>query len=420
MVATRLQKSAFVMSTAWRPTRPPHNSSSNRRESELAPERGLDILILGENNIPRFVPPRSMKQFVSLFPNHSDLFIGFNIGTLFTLFFMLIAVLIIRWIVSKLLPKLFKRLGSENEKSFQALIGSGKALGVAIGCGLVLVLLDDLDDPLVVMPSLIETLLPGALQLIMVMAIVLCAFRFVGVIHSIAVWIDDDGKLDGSQKTVVSAAESALRFVILIFGIVFIADVLGFDLTTMVAGLGITGLALALAAQDTISNIFGATTVLLDRPFKVGDWISIDGMEGEVMEIGLRTTLIRTSLDTVVTMPNANLTNTPVENWGKRRFRRWQPIFKLDINSDPAKVSEFCEGVADIIAGHEKTMKEEDSFARVSTLGPDAIDVGCNIYWDISSSKVEREARDGFLIEVMEMARTHNLKFHDSRRRHSS
>jgi MscS family membrane protein len=360
-----------------------------------------------------------MKQFVSLFPDHSNLFLGFNNGTLLTLFFMLIGVIIIRLLAGALLPKLFKNLGSENEKSFKALIHSGKALGTAMGCGLVLLFLDDLDDPLVVMPAIVETLLPGAIQLIMVIAIVLCAFRFVGVIHSIAVWIDDDGELDGSQKTVVSAAESALRFVILIFGIVFIADALGFDLTTMVAGLGITGLALALAAQDTISNIFGATTVLLDRPFKVGDWIAIDTIEGEVMEIGLRTTLIRTSLDTVVTMPNANLTNTPVENWGKRRFRRWQPIFKLDINSDPPKVSEFCDGVHDLISGHERTMKEENSFARVSALGPDAIDIGCNIYWDISSGKEEREARDGFLIEVMEMAKTFDLRFHDNRRRHN-
>ena len=177
---------------------------------------------------------------------------------------------------------------------------------------------------------------------------------------------------------------------------------------------------MALAAQDTISNIFGATTVLLDRPFQVGDWVIIGSVEGEVIQIGLRTTLIRTSLDTVVTMPNANLSNTPIENWGKRRFRRWQPIFKLDINSDPTKVSEFCDGVANLIANHEKTMKEDSSFARVSTLGPDAIDVGCNIYWDIASGKVEREARDGFLISVMEIAKTHNLNFHDNRRRHSA
>ena len=125
-------------------------------------------------------------------------------------------------------------------------------------------------------------------------------------------------------------------------------------------------------------------------------------------------------MDTVVTMPNANLTNTPVENWGKRRFRRWQPIFKLDINSDPNKVSEFCDDITNLISNHEKTMKEEDSFARVSALGPDAIDIGCNIYWNISSGKVEREVRDVFLIQIMELAKTHELNFHDNRRRHSA
>ena len=92
----------------------------------------------------------------------------------------------------------------------------------------------------------------------------------------------------------------------------------------------------------------------------------------------------------------------------------------MDINSDPTKVSEFCDGVADLIASHEMTMKEDSSFARVSALGPDAIDIECNIYWNINSGKVEREARDGFLIEVMQLAKSHDLNFHDNRRRHSA
>ena len=309
---------------------------------------------------------------------------------------------------SFLVPRVFSKLQVISEVAKKALLDSGKSLGIAIGCWICFYLIEDMNW------------LSSILQLILVIAIVVTAFRFVGVIHAFVLWTDDDGELDGSQKTVISAAESIIRFLIVIFGLIFIADALGFELTTLVAGLGITGLALALAAQDTISNIFGATTVLLDRPFQVGDWVAIGSIEGEVIEIGLRTTLLRTSLDTIVTMPNANLTNTPVENWGKRRFRRWQPIFKLDINSDPAKVSVFCEEVDKLIKGHEMTMKEEDSFAKVSTLGPDAIDVGCNIYWNISSGKVEREARDDFLIKVMELAKSKDLMFHDNRRRHSS
>ncbi|MBA4695451.1 MAG: mechanosensitive ion channel family protein [Candidatus Poseidoniales archaeon] len=348
-----------------------------------------------------------MQSIVEAIPGHDKEIYGVSVDSVIAALILLIFIIIVREIMGLILPKIFTNISLGSEVAKNALASSGKALGVAGGCWGGMYLIEDMDWVM------------SSLQLVMVVALVVTAFRFVGVIHAFVLWTDDDGVLDGSQKTVVSAAESIMKFLIVVFGMVFIADALGFDLTTMVAGLGITGLALALAAQDTISNIFGATTVLLDRPFQVGDWIVIGSVEGEVMEIGLRTTLIRTSLDTVVTMPNANLANTPVENWGKRRFRRWQPIFKLDINSDPTQVSNFCDGVADLIASHEKTMKEEDSFARVSALGPDAIDIGCNIYWNINSGKVEREARDGFLIEVMELAKTHDLNFHDNRRRHS-
>ena len=81
-----------------------------------------------------------------------------------------------------------------------------------------------------------------------------------------------------------------------------------------------------MAAKDSISNIFGAITVLLDRPFEVGDYVVIGGSEGEVIEINLRTTLIRTSIDSVITFPNASLVNTAVENYGLRRWRRYKPL----------------------------------------------------------------------------------------------
>ena len=349
-----------------------------------------------------------MQKVIEMIPGHDKSLYGVSAESVITGIIIFIIILVTRELSGFIVPKIFSNLQMISEVAKKALVDSGKALGIAGGCWIGIYIGED------------YSMLSSALQLILVIAIVVTAFRFVGVIHAFVMWTDDDGELDGSQKTVITAAESIIRFLIVIFGMIFIADALGFELTTLVAGLGITGIALALAAQDTISNIFGATTVLLDRPFQVGDWVVIGAVEGEVIEIGLRTTLIRTSLDTIVTMPNANLTNTPVENWGKRRFRRWQPIFKLDINSNPNKVSLFCEEVDKLIKDHEKTMKEEDSYARVSGLGPDAIDVGCNVYWNISSGKVEREARDEFLIKVMELAKSNDLKFHDNRRRHSS
>ena len=302
-----------------------------------------------------------------------------------------------------MIPKIFSNISVGSQVAKDALTGSGKALGVAAGCWAGLFLIEDMNWVI------------SSLQLIMVVSLVVTAFRFVGVIHAFVLWTDDDGVLDGSQKTVVSAAESIMRFLIVIFGMVFIADALGFDLTTMVAGLGITGLALALAAQDTISNIFGATTVLLDRPFKVGDWVIIGSSEGEVVEINLRTTLVRTSVDTIITIPNANLVSTPVENWGKRRWRRWQSMIHLDINSDPSDVEAFCNRTLELIQNHEATTKEDSSWCSINTISAQSIDIGLNLYWNVSSSLAERSAREELILGTMELAKELDLSFYDGR-----
>ena len=234
-----------------------------------------------------------------------------------------------------------------------------------------------------------------------------------------SVTLDDDDVLDGSERTVVSAVESVLRFIILFIGGVFVADAFGLDLTSLIAGLGISGLALALAAKDTISNFFGAVTVLMDRPFRIGDWVVIGGTEGEVIEINLRTTILRTSSDTIVTVPNANLVNTAVENWGKRRWRRWQTMLHLDLGSDPEAVSTFCDRVIAAVRANERTLKEDASWCTVDGISAQSIDVSINLYWDLNSSVEEREAREDLMLDIVRISRELNLEFHDARVRQS-
>ena len=231
---------------------------------------------------------------------------------------------------------------------------------------------------------------------------------------------DDDDVLDGAERTLIGAVESVMRFCIIIFGSIFIADALNLDLTTMVAGLGITGLALSLAAKDSIANVFGAVTVLLDRPFRVGDWVLISGSEGEVINISLRTTLLRTSVDTIVTIPNANLTNKPSENFGKRRWRRYQPVISLDLDSDPDAVQSFTDGVEELIRNDENTMKEDASWAKVTSIAKDSIEVSCNIYWDVDGGANEKEARQSFLLNVARIAKENGIVFYEPRIRRSA
>jgi len=358
-------------------------------------------------------------------PTDSDIWlteiIGFNYLTIALLVVIFFIAIITRIFTMWFTPIVLRKIITSDTIEETAVRDSDKALGTAFGAGFSYILFNDLKsaigqpDSSIMMPDFVSSLVPSLLQVMVAIAIIMWALRLVELVKAIVMVIDDDDELDGTEKTLISAIQSALRFIIIFVGSIFIADSFGLDLTSLIAGLGISGIALALAAKDTISNFFGAVTVLLDRPFKVGDWIVVGSSEGEVIEITLRTTLIRTSLDTVISMPNANLVNKPVENYGKRRWRRWQTQLHLDINSDPESIENFCDAVLKIISDNEFTTKVDSSFCRVSAISAQSLDIAINLYWDISSGIQEREQRELLILSIMSQAKENKLEFYDGR-----
>jgi len=103
---------------------------------------------------------------------------------------------------------------------------------------------------------------------------------------------------------------------------VWVVQLLGYSVSSLLAGLGIGGLAVALALQDTLSNFFGSIFIFVDRPFRVGDMVRIDDVEGTVEEIGFRSTRIRTWPATLVSIPNKTVAESVVDNWSKMPKRR--------------------------------------------------------------------------------------------------
>ncbi|MEJ6530033.1 MAG: mechanosensitive ion channel family protein [Candidatus Poseidoniales archaeon] len=350
-----------------------------------------------------------------------DEILGFNNLTLALLLGVVVIALLTRFFTMWLAPKLLKKIITSDSIENKAVKDSDKALGNAAGAGISFFIFAGIADASsvaessIMMPQILIDLVPGALQLIISISLIMWAFRLVEIVQDVVEILDDDEELDGTEKTLISAIQSVLRFVIIFVGGVAIADSFGFNLTSLIAGLGISGIALALAAKDTISNFFGATTVLLDKPFRVGDWVVVGSSEGEVIQINLRTTLIRTSLDTVITMPNANLVNSPVENYGLRRWRRWQTQLHMDINSDPAAVDKFCNAVMMFISENEFTTKEDSSWCRVNMISPTSIDLAVNMYWNVSGSVQERQEREKLILEIMRLAKKNSLQFYDGR-----
>ncbi|MGB0616979.1 MAG: mechanosensitive ion channel family protein [Candidatus Poseidoniaceae archaeon] len=350
--------------------------------------------------------------------------LGTNRWTVLAIVGLLLLGAVARSIAMVLSPRLVRAV-MRMPRTSKALHSSHRSMGTAAAAGVILLGLQRLHtmtqngSDVADLPDLGALTLIAVAQLVLVVSLVRAAFRAVDVVQDVMDLLDDDDELDGSERTVISAVESVLRFIILFIGGVFVADAFGLDLTSLIAGLGISGLALALAAKDTISNFFGAVTVLMDRPFRVGDWVVVGGTEGEVVEINLRTTILRTSSDTIVTVPNANLVNMAVENYGKRRWRRWQTTLHLDLASDPEAVSVFCDKVIAAVRENERTLNEEASWCAVEGISAQSIDVAINLYWDINSSVAEREAREDLMLDIVRISRELSLEFHDARVRQS-
>jgi MscS family membrane protein len=114
----------------------------------------------------------------------------------------------------------------------------------------------------------------------------------------------------------------SIRTVILILAFIIILSNLGYDVVSVLAGLGIGGLAFALAAQDTVKNILGGVTIFWDKPFHIGNFIDINGNLGTVSEVGLRTTRIKTVGGTTIVVPNSQVANSILENYSTRTQRR--------------------------------------------------------------------------------------------------
>ena len=205
--------------------------------------------------------------------------VGVNQATVLAIIGIIFAGILVRFLTMAFAPSLLKKIIRSKNLQDKTVKNSDKALGSAVGALvsylLAIQLVNAVEDgsTTYVMPDIMIAILPNIFQFIIALALVIWAFRLVNVIQDVVLILDSDGVADSSDKTLISALESVMRFVIVFIGSVFIADAIGLNLTSLIAGLGISGLALALAAKDTISNFFGAVTVLLDRPFKVGDWV---------------------------------------------------------------------------------------------------------------------------------------------------
>lgn len=147
--------------------------------------------------------------------------------------------------------------------------------------------------------------------------------------------------------------DRTIRVVLVIMAGLMVLQQTGMKITSILAGLGLGGLAIALAAKDMLSNIFGTITIVGDYPFDVGDWIKTKDVEGTVEDIGFRSTKVRTFANSLVSVPNANLAGSAIENYSRMFKRRISFRIGVTYETTPAQMREAVARLRDVLRGRE-------------------------------------------------------------------
>lgn len=259
------------------------------------------------------------------------------------------------------------------------------------------------------LPDTALVILLVAVKLLVSLSGIWSAFRIVDIFD--ALWtgraLKTQNKFDDLLVPMVS---KSLKVFVVVIGIVFAADNLNIDVTSLLAGLGLGGLAFALAAKDLLGNFFGSVTVLLDRPFSIGDWVVIGDIEGSVEQVGFRSTRVRTFYNSLVTMPNSILTTTKIDNMGARRFRRMKQVLSVTYDTTPEKIEAFCEGIRKIIQLHPY-MRKDYYQVYFNEYGADSLSILVYVFWATPDWSTELRERHRFLLDILRLARQLEVEF---------
>jgi MscS family membrane protein len=174
----------------------------------------------------------------------------------------------------------------------------------------------------------------------------------------------------------------------------------GYPVGTLLAGLGIGGLAIAFGAQKTIENIFGSLSLVVDQPLRVGDFVHLDDVVGTVEDIGLRSTRIRTLDRTLVTIPNGKLADQRIESYEARDRMRLSTTLSIEYGATRAQIEAVIAGVERVLNEHPQIWPNAIT-VRLSKLGPSSLDVDVMAWFQVQNSDEFQRCRQEVLLGFM-------------------
>ncbi len=345
-----------------------------------------------------------------LIPNKtsSKSFLGINLGQYISLGLLIVLSFMLFLLIKKISLFIIKRLSKSIFKSklpnVDLLIKIAKALALVLTFSFI-----GKAIPSIQLPLKLSIILIHANRLL---SIFLTAFLLKNLFNFFLFYLEKlvaktDTKLDNQLLPILSKIG---KLIIYFTATIYILKELNINVTAILAGLSVGGLAVALASKDTVQNVIGSLNIFLDRPFEIGDYIVISGAEGSVEEVGLRATRIRTPNQSIAYIPNGNLSNMTIDNFGLRIYRRWKTSFGLDYNTKPEKIELFVQKTIEIINSNKNTFNKE-TMVYFNNLGASTLDIYVSVFFDVKSLREDMNSKQEILLEIVKMAKDNGIEF---------
>lgn len=195
------------------------------------------------------------------------------------------------------------------------------------------------------------------------------------------------------EKSLHTFIHAALRVILWLLTLCIVLDYMGVPMTSLVAMLGVLGLAVSLAIQGTLSNLAGGIQILVSKPFKAGDYVEAGGVGGTVKEVGLAYTKLATVDNKVISVPNGQISGEKITNYSSAERRRVDLVFGVSYDNDPQQVIACIKAV---VGAHPKALFTPEPFVRMSALKDSAIEYTLRVwcatpdYWDLYFDLLEQ------------------------------
>lgn len=188
-------------------------------------------------------------------------------------------------------------------------------------------------------------------------------------------------------------------------------QVWGINVTALVASLGLGGLAFALAAKDTASNMFGSFALLADKSIRIGEWIKVGGVEGTVEDIGMRTTKIRSFEKSLITVPNQIVSNSPIENFSRRGVRRIKMHIGLTYGTSRDQMNAIVQEIRSMLQTHEKISQKESLLVNFESFGDSSLNIFIYAFTSTSDWKRYLNIREDIHLKIMKIVEDNGSSF---------